>query len=169
MPAQISSYRLEGEIARGGMGIVYRGVHEVFQEVVAIKAIFPELMLSADLRERFLNEARIQRQLQHPNIVQIREFLAIQDRFYIVMELVKDAESGALVKTLTGHGDRVTSVAFRPDGRLLASGSADSTIRFWDVNSGTEKQTLRGHAGWVRSVASVRTAIGWFPAATICR
>lgn len=89
MPAQISSYRLEGEIARGGMGIVYRGVHVVFQEVVAIKAIFPELMLSADLRERFLNEARIQRQLQHPNIVQIREFLVEQDRFYIIMEFIQ--------------------------------------------------------------------------------
>jgi WD40 repeat protein len=89
MPEQISSYRLEGEIARGGMGIVYRGVHTVFEEVVAIKAIFPELMLSQDLRDRFLNEARIQRRLQHANIVQIREFLVERDRFYIVMELIQ--------------------------------------------------------------------------------
>ena len=89
MPEQISSYRLEGEIARGGMGIVYRGVHMVFQEVVAIKAIFPELMLNPDLRDRFLNEARIQRRLQHPNIVQIREFLVVEDRFYIVMEYIQ--------------------------------------------------------------------------------
>lgn len=85
----ISSYRLESEIARGGMGIVYRGVHMVFQEVVAIKAIFPELMLNPDLRDRFLNEARLQRRLQHPNIVQIREFLVVQDRFYIVMEYIQ--------------------------------------------------------------------------------
>src|SRR5208283_102404 len=89
MPEHISSYRLEGEIARGGMGIVYRGVHMVFEEVVAIKAIFPELMLNPDLRERFLNEARIQRRLQHPNIVQVREFLAEQDRFYIIMEFIQ--------------------------------------------------------------------------------
>ena len=89
MPEQISSYRLEGEIARGGMGIVYRGVHVVFEEVVAVKAIFPELMLDPDLRHRFLNEARLQRRLQHPNIVQIREFLVVQDRFYIIMELIQ--------------------------------------------------------------------------------
>jgi serine/threonine-protein kinase len=57
MPEQISSYRLEGEIARGGMGIVYRALHTVFDEVVAIKAIFPELTLNPELRERFLNEA----------------------------------------------------------------------------------------------------------------
>ncbi len=89
MPEQISGYRLGGEIARGGMGIVYRGVHMVFDEVVAIKAIYRELMVNPDIRERFLNEARIQRRLQHPNIVQIREFLVVDDRFYIVMDLIQ--------------------------------------------------------------------------------
>ena len=89
MPEQISSYRLEGEIARGGMGIVYRALHTVFDEVVAIKAIFPEFTLNPELRERFLNEAKIQRSLQHPNIVQIREFLIDQENFYIVMEFVE--------------------------------------------------------------------------------
>jgi serine/threonine protein kinase len=89
MPDRISSYRLEGEIARGGMGIVYRGVHTVFEEVVAIKAIFSELTLNPELRERFVNEAKIQRRLQHPNIIQIREFLIEQGKFYIVMEYVR--------------------------------------------------------------------------------
>ena len=89
MPEQVSSYRLEAEIAHGGMGIVYRGVHTVFDEVVAVKAIFPELTLNPELRERFLNEAKIQRRLQHPNIVQIREFLIDQGKFYIVMEFVE--------------------------------------------------------------------------------
>ena len=89
MPELISSYRLEEEIARGGMAIVYRGVHTVFDEVVAVKAIFAELTLNPELRERFLNEAKIQRRLQHPNIVQIREFLIDQGKFYIVMEYVE--------------------------------------------------------------------------------
>jgi serine/threonine-protein kinase len=89
MPGQISSYRFEEEIAQGGMAIVYRGVHTVFDEVVAIKAIFPELTLNPELRERFLNEAKIQRRLRHPNIVQIREFLIDQGRFYIVMEFIE--------------------------------------------------------------------------------
>jgi serine/threonine-protein kinase len=89
MPEQVSSYRLEGEIARGGMGVVYRAVHTVFDEVVAIKAIFPELTLNPELRERFLNEAKIQRRLQHPNIVQIREFLTHDGKFYIVMEFIE--------------------------------------------------------------------------------
>jgi serine/threonine protein kinase len=100
MPEQISSYRLEEEIARGGMGIVYRGVHTVFEEIVAIKAIYPELTLDPELRERFLNEAKIQRRLQHPNIVQIREFLIEQKKFYIVMEFIEG-------ETLTQHLKRL--------------------------------------------------------------
>ena len=89
MPEQISSYRLEAEIAHGGMGVVYRAVHTIFDEVVAIKAIFPELTVNPELRERFFREAKIQRGLQHPNIVQIREFLIDQGRFYIVMEFIE--------------------------------------------------------------------------------
>jgi WD40 repeat protein len=47
----------------------------------------------------------------------------------------------------------VFSVAFSPDGKLLASGSEDDTVKLWDVASGRELQTLRGHAGNVSSVA----------------
>jgi WD40 repeat protein len=51
---------------------------------------------------------------------------------------------GQPVRTLTGHTDAVTSVAFSPDGRLLASGSGydDKTIKLWEVASGSLVRTL---------------------------
>jgi WD40 repeat protein len=52
----------------------------------------------------------------------------------------------------SGHSADVKSVAFSPDGKTLASGSQDRTIKLWDVRSGTEIRTLTGHESFVYSV-----------------
>jgi len=51
-----------------------------------------------------------------------------------------------------GHSDNVNSVTFSPDGRLLASGSGDKTIKLWDVETWDEIRTLKGHSFGVNSV-----------------
>jgi WD40 repeat protein len=53
----------------------------------------------------------------------------------------------------TGHSMKVNAVALSPNNRVLASASADNTIRLWDVISGNELRTLTGHGGWVKCVA----------------
>jgi hypothetical protein len=59
-----------------------------------------------------------------------------------------------LIRTFTGHTDRVFSVAIAPDGRTGLSGSADETLKLWDLSSGSAIRTLTGHIiGWVNSVA----------------
>src|SRR5262245_14563223 len=52
-----------------------------------------------------------------------------------------------------GHSSPVWSVAFAPDGKRLASGSEDSSIQLWEVESGQLQRTLTGHSGPVLSVA----------------
>jgi WD40 repeat protein/energy-coupling factor transporter ATP-binding protein EcfA2 len=55
--------------------------------------------------------------------------------------------------TLRGHTDRVIAVAFSPDGRTLATGGEDKTVKLWDPASHLELATLTGHAGSVVSLA----------------
>lgn len=55
---------------------------------------------------------------------------------------VWDSHTGSLLHTLTGHSKNVFCVRFSPDGKSLVSGSGDSTIRVWDVNSGALLKTL---------------------------
>lgn len=54
---------------------------------------------------------------------------------------------------LTGHTNKVFSVAFAPDGKMLATGGADHTVRLWDLAAGKERLVLQGHADAVSSVA----------------
>ena len=61
--------------------------------------------------------------------------------------------AGALLKTLTGHKIGYISVSFSPDGRVLASGSWDQTVRLWDVGAGALLKTLTGHTNRVSSVS----------------
>jgi WD40 repeat protein len=53
----------------------------------------------------------------------------------------------------TGHGDRITALAFSPDGKYLLTGSADKTAILWDAATGRQLRKFQGHSSMVSAVA----------------
>jgi serine/threonine protein kinase len=87
----IGNYEITGELAQGGMGTVYRGHHLYLPREVVVKSILLRaftLPAQQNLKARFRREAYIQSQLDHPNIVRVYEFFALDDNYYLVMEYV---------------------------------------------------------------------------------
>ena len=99
LPARLAealgdAYTIEGEVGRGGMGVVYRARDERLQRRVAIKVLPPELAFQKDIRERFTREAQTAARLSHPHIVPIHTVGEGQGLVYFVMGYV-DGESVA--------------------------------------------------------------------------
>ena len=67
--------------------------------------------------------------------------------------LVWDLASRQVLRTLRGHTSSVTTIAFSPDGRLMATGGNDRTVRLWDAETGQLQFTLEGHRDDVMSIA----------------
>lgn len=104
MKELIGPYRVLEVLGRGGMGIVYRGIHDNLNRIVAIKALAPELTKQPQFRERFFSEARTQAQLHHPNIVTIYDLLEEDGEYFIVMEFVHGRGLEEVLAERPGHG-----------------------------------------------------------------
>jgi len=92
------SYTIEGEIGRGGMGVVYRARDERLHRRVAIKALPPELAFSSEIRERFTREAQTAARLAHPHIVPIHDVGQGKGIVYFVMGLIEGESLAARIR-----------------------------------------------------------------------
>ncbi|MDB5351853.1 MAG: stkP 4 [Planctomycetota bacterium] len=88
---------LEGELGRGGMGVVYRA-RTASGEAVAVKTISPNAIGSESVVPRFLREASILRRLAHPGIVKFREIGHRKGLLYFLMDLIPGRDADRLVK-----------------------------------------------------------------------
>lgn len=86
---KIGRIRIVESLGRGGMGEVFSGWDETLKRKVALKVIRDEQRLDAEARARFLREARILSQLDHPGICRIFEIIEDQSSDVLVLELIK--------------------------------------------------------------------------------
>jgi serine/threonine protein kinase len=83
----IGEYRITGFLGEGGMGVVYRGVHEKLGRPTAIK-VLASACNDPSFKSRFMNEARLQAGLHHPNVATLYDYREYGDELAIFMELV---------------------------------------------------------------------------------
>ncbi len=109
---ELQHYTLGDSIGSGAMGIVYKAVDNRTGQIVAIKALKPELARYDDvLLERFKREGQALRELNHPNIVALLDVFEEDENHFLVMEYIPDGDLAALI-------------AATPDGVGLPLGDA---------------------------------------------
>jgi dienelactone hydrolase/predicted Ser/Thr protein kinase len=103
-------YKIIEEIGRGGMGIVFKAEDIRLQRTVALKFLPANLADSAELKERFLVEARAAAALSHPNICVIHEVGESEERPYIAMEYVEGETLRELIKKKALSKEQVLAI-----------------------------------------------------------
>lgn len=99
-----NGYRITEYIARGGMGVVYKGIQDSLNRPVAIKILYPHLSADESFRERFAREARAAAQLSHPGIVRVIDFGRFNESHYMVLDYIDGESLRDYLSRLHGEG-----------------------------------------------------------------
>jgi ABC-type branched-subunit amino acid transport system substrate-binding protein len=94
-----AGYRVEAEVGRGGMGVVYRAIDTRLDRPVALKLIAPQLAEDPRFRERFLRESRLAAAIDHGNVLPIYEAGEHEGQLFLAMRFVQGSDLKALLRT----------------------------------------------------------------------
>jgi serine/threonine-protein kinase len=95
--SQLAGYRVEEEIGRGGMAVVYRAYDDHLDRRVALKVLAPDLARDEVFRARFIQESRIAAAADHPNIIPVFSAGEADGVLYIAMRYVPDGDVRSLI------------------------------------------------------------------------
>ncbi|MBZ0233615.1 MAG: serine/threonine protein kinase, partial [Deltaproteobacteria bacterium] len=96
----LGAYRLLELIGKGGMGFVYRAEHARLGREVALKVLRADYAKRRDAVSRFFQEARTVNRIRHRNIVDVTDFIELDDgTTYIIMELLRGRSLGAWARS----------------------------------------------------------------------
>ncbi|HEY5355602.1 MAG TPA: protein kinase [Streptosporangiaceae bacterium] len=97
--SRLAGYRLDKQIGRGGMAVVYRAWDNRLERPVAIKVLSPELARDEAFRQRFIRESRTAAAVDHPNIIPIFEAGEANGVLFIAMRFVQGPNVQSLVES----------------------------------------------------------------------
>jgi serine/threonine protein kinase len=95
--SQLAGYRVEEEIGRGGMAVVYRAHDDHLDRRVALKVLAPDLARDEVFRARFIQESRIAAATEHPNIIPVFGAGEADGVLYIAMRYIPDGDVRTLI------------------------------------------------------------------------
>jgi serine/threonine protein kinase len=110
---KIEKYLVKRLIGEGGMASVYEAEHEVLGTKAAIKILNPVLTANADIRERFMNEAKMMASFQHTNITKIIDFEESDTFLAIIMEYLEGQDLSELIDSGAKLSDKEISNIFK--------------------------------------------------------
>lgn len=87
-PKLVGDYEILGEVARGGMGVIYRARRRGLNRVVALKMILAGEYAGEEAQQRFRLEAEAIARLEHPNVIRIYDVGEYESRMYFVLEFI---------------------------------------------------------------------------------
>jgi serine/threonine-protein kinase len=170
-------YRLDRELGRGGMGVVWAATHTITQSRVAIKFLKGHGDLRGDLRRRFLLEGRAACEIDHPNIVRVLDVFELEDETPVMVMELLDGETlrdtlereqrlsltqatSILIPVVSavgaGHARGIVHRDLKPENIFLARGPKGERVKVLDFGIA---KFLTGEVGALQTDSGTTTGV----------